>query len=145
MTFRDPERIRWDFALTCLWCVVIVLGGTLAPGRFASPLTRQIVFAGFVAGAGGFMTYRVWLLVTTYVIVDDRGVRWRKGHVRGSLQWEQIAGMECVPLAGMSKWGLVERPGGTLHPLPLMPRGLFTLLKEKCGGVPPGTEERLLR
>jgi hypothetical protein len=145
MTFRDPERVRWDLALTCLWCSFLILFGTLAPGRFASPLLRQVYFAGFAAAAGGILTYKVWLISTTYVVVDESGVRWRRGNDRGRLDWHQIERMEFVSVTGTSKRGLVEKPGGRFYPLPLMPRRLFTLLKEKCGGVPPETEYRLLR
>jgi hypothetical protein len=145
MTFRDPDRIRWDLALACLWSILLVLAGTMAPGRFSSQLTRQVFFALFVAAAGGFLFYRIWLICTTYVVVDEVGVGWRRGNEIGRLRWDQIERMEFIPLAKTSKWGLVEKPGGEYHPLPLMPRKLFTLLKEKCGGVPPETEGRLLR
>ncbi|HLY75793.1 MAG TPA: hypothetical protein VKU80_16870 [Planctomycetota bacterium] len=102
------------------------------------------MFALFVAAAGGFLTIRIWQIVTRYVTVEENGVRWRNGNERGSLRWDEIAGMEFIPLDKTSQWGLVAKAGGQFHTLPLMPRELFVLLKQKCG-IPPDAEERFLK
>jgi hypothetical protein len=144
VTFRDPDRLRWDLALSLLWAVFLILLGTQAPGRFSGELSARATFAVFAAAAGGFLTYRIWQLCTRYVSLDETGVRWRNGNERGGLRWDEIHRMEFIPLGKTSQWGLIEKSGGQFHTLPLMPRKLFLLLKQKCG-IPAEAEERFLK
>jgi hypothetical protein len=105
-------------------------------------------FVLILASAASFLglVQKSWRIWTTRVTVDEIGLSWTKGFAADALRWEEISefgyryegkrGTRLVvgPVRGKTKF---------LHPLPILPRELYELLKARIGGLPPEVERDL--
>src|SRR5689334_13836489 len=125
MRFRPPLKTKWFYPF--------VLCGffALAYGVIRLGVMKHIVHGVPVSGAPvyflGLLTFGAWVCImiswsvwTARVDVDDAGVRWEHGKMRGFRRWEEIS---SLALHGISI-ALVERASGNRIPLPFTSRKL---------------------
>src|ERR1043166_2898908 len=88
MTFRIPPSRRWKYPPLLCFCV---LGCWLA--WFLYPHSGPLFFYPIAISAAGavYLVRESWLDWTTQVTVDDVGIRWTRGSVKGALRWEEIS------------------------------------------------------
>jgi len=103
-----------------------------------------------VGSVAGFLslTRESWRIWTTRVTVDETGLRWTKGFVNEALRWDEISelGYRHEGRRGTRLIvGPVRARSKFLHPLPILPRELYDVLKVRIGGLPPKIEEELYK
>jgi len=144
MTFRPPAHKRWKYPfLLCFAAAGIWFGVFL----MLHPLSRRSTLEFYVLGlsvlAFGALVRKSWLIWTTSVTVDDVGLRWSRGSESGALRWDEIAGLGFSYSEGRRRLliGPVRALSKMLHPLPMLPRGLYAQIKPRIGGLPPDVEQ----
>jgi len=143
MTYRPPLLKRWRYPfLLCLafggvWLGILLL---LVPRGKMSGFALTLMGVAIVAIVD--LVRRSWLVWTTSVSVDDTGLRWSRGSAGGALRWDEISelGFSYTEDRRRLQIGPVRALSKMLHPLPLLPRGLYEQLKSRLGPLPPDIE-----
>lgn len=139
MTFRIRLRDRLSLPFCFALCVLGIWFCTKYPSPRKALRDGQIKLACLlIAPLALIGSVGAW---TTMVSVTDSGVRWRGGFRTRNLRWDEISALGCAGKGNKLRIGLVEAKTGVLHLLPIMPRRLYVLLKERLGPLPPEAVE----
>jgi hypothetical protein len=148
MTFRPPLHKRWKYPfLLCLPAAGVWAGLFLMFHRLDRHSTISLYLIGFSLVAFFALVRKSWMVWTTSVSLDDVGLRWSRGSAGGAMRWEEISelGFSYTPGRTRLQIGPVRALSKMLHPLPLLPRGLYEQLKSRIGGLPPDVEQDYYR
>lgn len=143
MIYRPPLLKRWRYPFQLCLAFAILWVGTLLLFSIRKTGETGIIF---LVATGIWildLIRRSWLVWTTSVSVDDAGLRWARGSAGGALRWDEISelGFSYTEARRRLLIGPVRSVSKMLHPLPLLPRGLYEELKKPLGGLPPSIEQ----
>lgn len=138
MTYRRPMTHKWFYPFVVvgfLWLGYIVLT-TADPMDRHGHFSTGIGIALFGAFCGVVLSFMVG---TSQVVVDERGIRWKEGADVGDFNWNQITSL----VQDGDSVGLRERGSARIIKLPFVTRPLYEMLAGRLNRLTP-EEERIL-
>lgn len=138
MVFRRPLKHLWfyPFLMTAIVGLAYVIlrqadWYSLKGNPFGGLITLSMV--------AWVILLLSWVMFTSKITVDDRGVRWKEGRREGRLTWDEISSLvqDGVTL------GLVEKASARIVPLPFVTRKLYQVLSARLNRLKPEEESIL--
>jgi len=141
MIFHPTARERFMFLLILGICIGLVAASVvfivLRPGGgYGQTLA---VTSGLLLVA----VYLNWMAYSVTVRLQDQGVDWVEGKVKGSLAWDNIAGFGWKAERKYLRVGLVEKSSSQLKVLPFCSPALYDALKGRVGRLPADIEAKM--